>query len=560
MLGCRQRGVHRLQRRDLQLRELRDECLRAGLSFRSASDTEAILGLYLLDGERAFARLDGIFAFCLFDRESGERVPRPRPDGRQAALLGRPPRGPRLRVGARRPGRRSGSCRSRSIRPRSRPTSSSTPCRVRSSIVRGVAKLREGHLLRVGATGGRSIRRYAPPPAAGRGRPRALRRATSPSSTRLHPRTGRAPARRRRPGRGLPLGRASTPRSSRRTAAEVSAGAISTFSIGFDDPTFDEIALGRARRLGARQRPPRRGPRRRAALLDLVPSVAERRLRAARRRVDLPDSAPLQVRAAARDGGPLGGRGGRALRRLPDVPRRRAWRAGCRASRGRSGARSPRRRTPSSRSTYANLSFDFRVRKFLAGLDPDPVLRNERWLGTFQPEELPLLLRAHDARLQAELERLLHEPSAELPRRSGSRGAAAYRPTLLPQDQVLVKVDRASMSCALEVRVPFLAAAMVAFARALPADRKLAGLAGRRPSCGPMRRAASPRRSWSGRRRASAPRSESGFAGSSGSSSRTSSPRPPSRATGSSSRRSWRGSCGSTRRAGTTTASACSTS
>ncbi len=53
-------------------REIRDECRRAGLELRSASDTEAIVGLYLLEGERAFGRLDGIFAFCILDARSGE--------------------------------------------------------------------------------------------------------------------------------------------------------------------------------------------------------------------------------------------------------------------------------------------------------------------------------------------------------------------------------------------------------------------------------------------------------------------------------------------------------
>ena len=36
-----------------------------------------------------------------------------------------------------------------------------------------------------------------------------------------------------------------------------------------------------------------------------------------------------------------------------------------------------------------------------------------------------------------------------------------------------MKVDRASMSCALEVRVPLLAAEVVSFARSLPSDRKM---------------------------------------------------------------------------------------
>ncbi|MGH9419130.1 MAG: hypothetical protein ACRD3J_04090, partial [Thermoanaerobaculia bacterium] len=45
-------------------RELREECLRAGLEFRSSSDTEVILNLYRLLGENAFDRLNGMFAFA----------------------------------------------------------------------------------------------------------------------------------------------------------------------------------------------------------------------------------------------------------------------------------------------------------------------------------------------------------------------------------------------------------------------------------------------------------------------------------------------------------------
>src|SRR5258706_5159055 len=46
--------------------ELRQECRRAGMEFRSASDTEVIVNQYLLNGEASFDRLNGIFAFCLF--------------------------------------------------------------------------------------------------------------------------------------------------------------------------------------------------------------------------------------------------------------------------------------------------------------------------------------------------------------------------------------------------------------------------------------------------------------------------------------------------------------
>lgn len=53
-------------------RELRAELSAAGVSFRGRSDTEVLLRLIEHYGLSALPRLNGIFAFALFDRESGE--------------------------------------------------------------------------------------------------------------------------------------------------------------------------------------------------------------------------------------------------------------------------------------------------------------------------------------------------------------------------------------------------------------------------------------------------------------------------------------------------------
>ncbi len=47
--------------------ELRRELVKDGYSFRSDSDTEVILNLYLRDGEKILERLNGIYAFAIWD-------------------------------------------------------------------------------------------------------------------------------------------------------------------------------------------------------------------------------------------------------------------------------------------------------------------------------------------------------------------------------------------------------------------------------------------------------------------------------------------------------------
>jgi asparagine synthase (glutamine-hydrolysing) len=51
-------------------RELRDELIRDGVRFAGGSDTEVLVNLYLRDGERMLSRLNGIFAFAIWDTRS----------------------------------------------------------------------------------------------------------------------------------------------------------------------------------------------------------------------------------------------------------------------------------------------------------------------------------------------------------------------------------------------------------------------------------------------------------------------------------------------------------
>lgn len=52
--------------------ELREELARAGHQFRTKTDTEVLIHAWMQWGEDCLPRLDGMFAFALFDRESGQ--------------------------------------------------------------------------------------------------------------------------------------------------------------------------------------------------------------------------------------------------------------------------------------------------------------------------------------------------------------------------------------------------------------------------------------------------------------------------------------------------------
>ncbi|TSC67283.1 MAG: asparagine synthase [Parcubacteria group bacterium Gr01-1014_72] len=120
------------------------------------------------------------------------------------------------------------------------------------------------------------------------------------------------------------------------------------------------------------------------------------------------------------------------------------------------------------------FSFDFKLRKFLEGADAPRRYRHARWLGSFPPE------------VQGELFREPYDvpnPFVHVDERvrEASDANEAERTLYLYQrgylmDEVLVKLDRATMAHALEVRSPFLATSVVEFANRLPYHFKLRGM------------------------------------------------------------------------------------
>ena len=256
-------------------------------------------------------------------------------------------------------------------------------------------------------------------------------------------------------------------------AARHFPGRLKTFSIGFEDPSFDETAHARrvARVLDTDHQEEILDPRAALDLVTRLPELLDEPLgdasflptyllsRFTRRSATVALSgdggdelfAGYPTYQAHRLAGPL--------ELIPPLLRRRLLRPVV-------------ERLPVS---LDNLSFDFKLKRFVAGLDFAPVDRHAAWLGSFTPAEQKELFTADAlARMEAPPsyaafhEMLSHAPSASGLERMLYLDLKGYL-----GEGVLTKVDRASMACSLEVRVPLLDHRVVELATSLPMHLKL---------------------------------------------------------------------------------------
>ncbi len=123
-----------------------------------------------------------------------------------------------------------------------------------------------------------------------------------------------------------------------------------------------------------------------------------------------------------------------------------------------------------------NLSFDYKAVRFITGAKYDDVARHHIWFGSFTPQEqeellTPEVLRLTDHDIYREARAIMAQCDADnLVERMQDLDTRLY----LAED-ILTKVDRASMAVSLEVRAPFLDPRVAEFAASLPADYKLRG-------------------------------------------------------------------------------------
>ena len=249
---------------------------------------------------------------------------------------------------------------------------------------------------------------------------------------------------------------------------------LRTFSLGWEDRSFDESAHARAtaEALGTEHHELVVGPR---DALDLVDGLADL--------VDEPlgDASILPTHLLARFARrsiavALSGDGGDELfAGYPTYPAHKLARLWQRAP-GllRSAARVVVDRLPVS---HDDFSLDFRLKRFVAGAMQDTVDRHATWMGAFAPDEQRALLTSDT------LARLAAAPSyAAVHRLAEAVSSSPWLEQVMYLDLkgylaegVLQKVDRASMACSLEVRVPLLDHRVVEVAALLPPRMKLKG-------------------------------------------------------------------------------------
>lgn len=122
------------------------------------------------------------------------------------------------------------------------------------------------------------------------------------------------------------------------------------------------------------------------------------------------------------------------------------------------------------------LGLDVKARKFTHDFDPNLFVRHLQWLGSFRENELlHLLTPAAAATARGITHELIAQWRSEAPSLSGLNALSHFYMRTYLMDEVLVKVDRASMHYGLEVRAPFLSHELVEFLLALPPQLKYQG-------------------------------------------------------------------------------------
>jgi len=126
--------------------------------------------------------------------------------------------------------------------------------------------------------------------------------------------------------------------------------------------------------------------------------------------------------------------------------------------------------------SYDNISLDFKIKQFIKGGLYPPLIRHFVWMGSFTPDIQARLLKEPALNSSDEVYGVVKELSNGNPSKKRINTLLYLYAKLYLQNDLLVKVDMASMSNSLEVRSPFLDLELIKFLETVPYDLKIRGL------------------------------------------------------------------------------------
>ncbi|MDO8561744.1 MAG: asparagine synthase (glutamine-hydrolyzing) [bacterium] len=442
-------------------RELREELMRDGCTFQGASDTEVILWLYKRKGILCFKELIGMFALALHDAK------------KETLILARDRMGEKPLYWTKRGGTILFASELRGLLATHRVDRNINPDALKQylfsdyvptphSILEHVFKLEPATLLICTGNSVEKKKYWAPP------RHTASLSLTD-ASAQLEELLQKSVAREVLSA-DVPLGVFLSGGLDSSTIAyfaqKASTRPIDTFSIAFDDSSFDESRYARdvAAHIGSNHHEERLTANAALDLVQQIPDVFSE---------PVADASVLPTMLLSRFARKsvtvaLGGDGSdelfagyptfqadafaRAYTHMPSAFQRML--------------KSVANMLPVS---HEDFSFSYKLQKLFSSHARDPVERHLEWLGSFPPRALlklagPKLHDTHGTGIFA----LAHHYADEIGEGdAGNQLLYMYARTYL-MDQVLVKVDRASMHYALETRAPFLDHTIVDFVFSLP--------------------------------------------------------------------------------------------
>ena len=445
--------------------ELREELIKDGCTFRGTSDTEVILSLYKLKGVECFKELIGMFAIALYDAK------------KETLILARDRMGEKPLYWTKQDGTilfASELCGLMAINRVARNINRDalkhylfsdyvpTPL----SILENVFKLEPATLL-ICTENSVEKKKYWTPPQ------HTVSLSLADASAQLEELLQKSVSREVLSA-DVPIGVFLSGGLDSSTIAyfaqKSSTRPIDTFSISFDDPSFDESRYARevATHIGSNHHEEKFTASAALGLVEQIPDILSE---------PVADASILPTMLLSRFARKsvavaLGGDGGDELfagyptfqadifsnlyTRMP-ITFQRMLEAG--------GDMLP--------ASHEDFSFSYKLQKLLSSHVSDLIERHLEWLGSFQPSALaklagPTLKNTHDP----DLFKHAHQYADEIDDSdAGNQLLYMYARTYL-MDEVLVKVDRASMHYALETRAPFLDHTIVDFVFSLPYSLK----------------------------------------------------------------------------------------